>query len=187
MSSHCKPSCTPTLSNGRGNMPSTPKRPVLPQQQEIPPWYTLLARKSTGKYGITKDKKVTESDDVLVEQLYNIGSKANRWVRWLLAMLNKCFMENKIPTIWRQSQIIAIQKPWKDCNSKELATISLVCQTYTLYARMIRNRISPTIELHLIKEQTGFRHGKSFTGQLLNITKHIQDGYQKSPIDHQRS
>ena len=45
--------------------------------------------------GITKDNKAPGGDDVLVEQLKNIGPKA----RWLLAMLNKCFMENKIPTI----------------------------------------------------------------------------------------
>ena len=29
----------------------------------------------------------------------------------------------------------------------------------------------------LIKEQTGFRPGKSFTSQLLNLTQHIEDGY----------
>ena len=97
-------------------------------------------------------------------------------------MLNKCFMENHIPTIWRQSQNIAMRKPGKDCNSKELTIISLVCQTYKFDERMIMNRIAPTIELHLIKEQAGFRHGKSFTSELLNITQHIQEGYQKSMI-----
>ena len=82
-------------------------------------------------------------------------------------MLNKCFMENKIPTIW---------------SPKELHTISLMCQTYKLYERMILNRIAPTIVLHLIKEQFGFRHGRSFTSQLLNITQNIQDSYQESMI-----
>ena len=90
-------------------------------------------------------------------------------------MLNKCFMENKNPTRWKQSYNIAIRKPGKDCNSKELATISLVCQMYTFYEIMILNRIAPTIELHLIKEQVGFRTGKLFTSQLLNITHHIQE------------
>ena len=77
---------------------------------------------------------------------------------------------HKILTIWRQFQNIAIRKPGKDCNSKELANISLVCQTRTNYERMILSRIAPTIELQLIKEHAGFRHGKSFTCQLLNIT-----------------
>ena len=114
-----------------------------------------------------------------MEQLRIIGPTANRW---LVTMLNKCFMENKIPAIWRQSQNIAMRKPGKNCNSKELATISLVCQTYKLDERMILNRIAPIIELYLIKEEAGLRHGKSFTSQLLNITQHIQAGYQKSMI-----
>ena len=37
-------------------------------------------------------------------------------------------------------------------------------------------------ELYLIKEHLGFRPGKSFTSQLLNITQNIQDGYQESMI-----
>ena len=47
---------------------------------------------------------------------------------------------------------------------------------------MILNRIAPTIEQHLIKEQGGFRPGKSCTSQLLNLTQHIEDGYQEIMI-----
>ena len=47
---------------------------------------------------------------------------------------------------------------------------------------MILNRIAPTIEQHLIKEQAGFRAGKSCTSQLLNLTQHIEDGYQECKI-----
>ena len=54
--------------------------------------------------------------------------------------------------------------------------------TYILYEKMILNKIAPTIELHLIKEQNGFRPGKSCTSQLLNFTQHIEDGYQESMI-----
>ena len=96
--------------------------------------------------------------------------------------INKCFMENKIPPIWRPSHNIVIWKSGKACNSKDLPTISIVCQTYKLYERMRLKRIAPTIELHLIKEQAGFRAGKSFTSQLLNIIQHIQDVYQESMI-----
>ena len=97
-------------------------------------------------------------------------------------MLNNCFIDNKIPTIWRQSKIIAILKPGKDsANSKSNRPISLLCHTYKLYERLILNRIAPTIE-HLIKEQAGFRAGKSCTSQLLNLTQHIEDGYQECKI-----
>ena len=53
---------------------------------------------------------------------------------------------------------------------------------YKLYERMILNRIAPTIEHHLIKEHTSFRPGKSCTSQVLNLTQHIEDGYQESMI-----
>ena len=38
------------------------------------------------------------------------------------------------------------------------------------------------LEQHLIKEQAGFRPGKSCTSQLLNLTQHIDDGYQRGMI-----
>ena len=115
-----------------------------------------------------------------MEQLKYIGPKSHRW---LLTMLNKFFMENKIPTLWRQSKIIAILKPGKDSAiPKSYIPISLLCHRYILYEIMILNRITPTIEQHLIKEQAGFRPGKSCTCQLLNLAHHIEDGYQESMI-----
>ena len=92
-------------------------------------------------------------------------------------------MENKIPTIWRQSKIIAILKPGKDSSiPKNYRLISLLCHTYKLYERMILNRIAPAIEQHLLKEQVGFRSEKSCTSQLLNLTQHIEDGYEEGMI-----
>ena len=97
----------------------------------------------------------------------------------------ECFMENKIPTLWRQSKIICHTEAWEGlCDfQRELQThIPFMCHTYKLYERMILNRIAPTIEQHLIKEQAGFRPGKSCTSQLLNLSPHIEDGYQESMI-----
>ena len=92
-------------------------------------------------------------------------------------------MENKIPTQLRQSKIIAILKHGKDSAiPKTCRPISLLCHTYKLYEIMILNRITLTIQQHLIKEQAGFRPGKSCTSQLLNLTQHIEDGYQESMI-----
>ena len=65
---------------------------------------------------------------------------------------------------------------------KSYCPISLLCHTYTLYERLILNRIAPSIEEHLIKEQVGFRPGKSCTSQLLNLTQHIEDGYKVGKI-----
>ena len=65
---------------------------------------------------------------------------------------------------------------------KNYRPISLLCHTYKLYERLILNRVSPLLEQHLIKEQAGFRPGKSCTSQLLNLTQHIEDGYQRGMI-----
>ena len=170
------------LVNGRGTMPSKPKRPVLPSATEGDT--SKVYPFSEGEYnkGVAalKNNKAAGRDDILVEQLKHLGPKAHKW---LLTMLNICFMENKIPTIWRQSKIIAILKPGKDSSiPKNYRPISLLCHTYKLYERMILNRIAPTIEQHLIKEQAGFRSGKSCTSQLLNLTQHIEDGYEEGMI-----
>ena len=98
-------------------------------------------------------------------------------------MLNNCFIDNKIPTIWRQSKIIAILKPGKDSAiPKSYRPISLLCHTYQFYERMILNKIAPTIKQHLSKKQAGFRAGKSCTSQLLNLTQQTEDGYKECKI-----
>ena len=100
-----------------------------------------------------------------MEQLKNLGPKAHKWLHTM----------HNIPKIWRQSKIIAILKPGKDSAiPKNYRPISLLGHTYKLYERLILNRVSPLLEQqHLIKEQAGFRPGKSCTSQLLNLTQHI--------------
>ena len=53
---------------------------------------------------------------------------------------------------------------------------------YKLYEHLILNRIAPSVDQHLIKEQAGFRPRKSCCRQLLNLTQHIEDGYQRGMI-----
>ena len=75
-------------------------------------------------------------------------------------MLNTCFIENKIPKIWRQSKIVAILNPGKDSViPKNYRQISLLCHTYKLYERLILNRVSLLLEQHLIKEQAASATG----------------------------
>ena len=121
------------LVNRRGTMPSKPKRPVLPPATEGDT--SKVYPFSEGEYnkGVAalKNNKAAGRDDIMVEQLMHLGPKAHKW---LLTLLNICFMENKIPTIWRQSKIIAILKPGKDSfDSKELPTyIPLISHVQTL-------------------------------------------------------
>ena len=78
---------------------------------------------------------------------------------------------------------MALLKPGKDPSlSKSFRPISLLCHTYKLFERLILNRIAEHVDAKLIPEQAGFRPGKSCTSQLLNLTEHIEDGYEKRLI-----
>ena len=78
---------------------------------------------------------------------------------------------------------MALLKPGKDPSvAKSFRPISLLCHTYKLFERLILNRIAEHVDAKLIPEQAGFRPGKSCTSQLLNLTEHIEDGYDKCLI-----
>ena len=168
------------LINSRGTMSNKPKRPVQSPTAEESMVYSFSEEEYIRGIATLKNNKTSGIDDVLGEQFKNLGSKTHKW---LLAILNNYFIQNKIPTIWRKSKIIAILKPRKDsATPKNYRPISLLCHTYKLYERLILNRIAPTIEEHLSKEHAGFRPGKSCTSHLLNLTQHIEDGYQVGKI-----
>ena len=63
-----------------------------------------------------KNNKAAGRGYVLVEQLKHLGQKANKWLH---TMLNVGFTGNKIPKIWRQSNIIAILRPGKDSEEQQ--------------------------------------------------------------------
>ena len=78
---------------------------------------------------------------------------------------------------------MALLKPGKAPSvAKSFRPIALLCHTYTLFQRLILNRIAEHVDAKLIPEQAGFRPGKSCTNQLLNMTEHIEDGYEKRLI-----
>ena len=90
-------------------MPTKPKRPVLTTVEGIPSVVSAFSEEEYRK-GIAplKYNKTADIDDVLVEQLNNLGPRAHKWLQ---TMLSKCLIENKIPKLWRQSKIIAILRP----------------------------------------------------------------------------
>ncbi|KAJ8333798.1 hypothetical protein SKAU_G00411170 [Synaphobranchus kaupii] len=51
-----------------------------------------------------------------------------------------------------------------------------------MFERLILNRIAPFIDEQIIPEQAGFRPGKSTTSQLINLTQHIEDGFERGQI-----
>ena len=134
-------------------MSNKPKRPLLSPTTEESMVYLFSEVEYRRSIATLINKKAAGIVYVLVEYLKNLVPRTHKW---LLAMLNNCFTQNKIPAIWRKFEIIAILKPGKNyATPKSYRPIFTMCHTYTLYERLIWNRIAPTIE-HLIKEQVGF-------------------------------
>ena len=132
---------------------------------------------------------------ILTEEIKNFGPVTMQWVlilteesknfgpvtmEWVLILLNACARTLRLPRLWRQTRVVALLKPGKDPSSpKSFRPISLLCH---LYKRLILNRLSPVIEHVLIPEQAGFRPGKYCTAQVLNLTQHIEDGFETGKI-----
>ena len=83
----------------------------------------------------------------------------------LLEFLNMCFINNKIPSIWRKAIIAPIPKSsTKDpCVPLNYRGISLLSCLYKLYSSLLNSRISVHCEDngYIVDEQNGFRFGRS--------------------------
>lgn len=127
-----------------------------------------------------KNGKAAGLDDMCVEQIKNFGPGARIWI---LELFNQCRDIYKIPKLWSKAKVIALLKPGKDPDSPQsYRPISLLCHLFKLYERLILHRITSAVDQKLIPQQAGFRPGKSCTSQILNLTEHIEDGYENKLI-----
>ena len=124
-----------------------------------------------------KNYKAAGYDNVFPEFLKNSGPSA---LKWLSKFLTRCLTENDIPNQWRKAKIIAILKPGKD---KSLVTsyrpISLLSVTLITFERIVLNRINPFVDSALDISQAGFQKGRSTQDQVLALTTHIENGFQR--------
>ena len=129
---------------------------------------------------VLKNGKAPGLDDIQTELIKQFGPKARDC---LLRFFISCTETKKIPKLWRQAKVVALLKSGKAPSvAKSVRPISLLCHTYKLFERLILNRVAEHVDAKLIPEQAGFRPGKSCTSQLLNLTEHIEDGYEKRLI-----
>ncbi|KAI5732047.1 hypothetical protein M8J77_020382 [Diaphorina citri] len=141
--------------------------PFLPSELET----AMLSMKSNKAAGI---------DDLRTEQIKHFGKRTKQW---LLDMMNACVQQLHIPKMWRKSRVVALLKPGKEPDDpKNFRPVSLLCHTFKLLERLILNRIAPSLERKFIPEQAGFRPGKSCCGQVVNLTQHIEDGFEHGMI-----
>ena len=169
------------LLNGKRNKLHVPRREKMPRQTVTESKLTSPFLMEDLLHGVKalKNNKEAGLDDMLCEQMKHFGEAT---LRWLLQMMNSILKTHKFPKLYRKSKVIAILKPGKDSTlPKSYRPISLLCHTYKLFL----NRLNPLIETMIIDQQAGFRPGKSTTGQLLNLTQHIDDGYEPCLLIYQ--
>ena len=97
----------------------------------------------------------------------------------LLNFVNMCFVNNIIPTVWRQSVIAPIPKSSsKDpCVPLNYRGISLLSCFYKLYTSLLNHRISTYCESNglLVDEQNGFRAGRSCQDHIYVLSSIIRN------------
>lgn len=127
-----------------------------------------------------KTNKAAGVDDLRTEQIRNFGPLA---LQYILNLMNNCVQSLNIPKKWRKSHVVALLKPGKEPNDvKNFRPISLLCHLFKVFERLILNRISDFIDNILTPNQAGFRPGKSCYSQILNLTQHIEDGYERNQV-----
>jgi len=84
----------------------------------------------------------------------------------------------KNPKIWRRALIVAIPKLEKPLRfPRSYRSISLLCVPFKILERLIVARVDPIIDLLLLWEQAGFRHGRSTGDQVTLLTQDIEDSF----------
>ena len=91
----------------------------------------------------------------------------------LAQLFTRMLCEHRIPKIWRQAKVIALEKPGKDPHLAAIyRPISLLSVCYKLLERTILQRILPEVEDFLSEDQAGFRSGRSTCVQVASLTTH---------------
>ena len=92
--------------NGRGNMSSKPKRPVIPETEAgtsmVSPFSEDEYRKGVATL---KNNKAAGRDDVLMEQLKNLSPNAHKWLH---VMVNHRLLIQKLYNITQDSALCRV-------------------------------------------------------------------------------
>lgn len=118
--------------------------------------------------------KAAGFDAIYLEFLVNNGVRVRRWYADFFSDL---LSRNKLPPIFKRTKVIAILKPSDLPESYRPIALLSVC--FKLLERLILHRISNDIHRNIPKEQAGFMKGRSCAEQVLSLTNHIENGFQK--------
>lgn len=125
-----------------------------------------------------KNGKASGFDAIYPEFLTYCGPRTRLWLaRFFTNVLRS---NNVLPSLFKRTKIIALLKPGKpDDRPESYRPIALLSVTFKLYERLLHNRIVSEIEKVVPPEQAGFMKNRSCEEQVLALTNHIEDGFQR--------
>ena len=123
-----------------------------------------------------KPGKAPGPDSICPELIIHAGAGLKSWLR---GFLSSCLHHLKIPKIWRRALVVAVSKPSKLVEDpRSYRPISLLCVPYKILERLIYARVESLIDPLLLREQAGFRRGRSTVDQVTLLTQSIENAFE---------
>ncbi|VDI25109.1 Hypothetical predicted protein, partial [Mytilus galloprovincialis] len=131
-----------------------------------------------GSIAKLKKNSAPGPDNIFTELIINAGDSL---ISTLLHIFNKSIEEGRIPIQWKRANVKFLKKAGKSNynHPSSYRPISLTSVLGKTMERIITTRVECYVESENILdiEQEGFRHFRSTTNALLNLTQSILDGF----------
>lgn len=118
-----------------------------------------------------KNGKASGSDKVTTEMIKNLGEVGKRAI---LEIINKAWLEEKMPREWGVALIVPIHKKGDPKQCDNYRGITLLNTIVKIYEQIINNRLKPILEPQLSQTQSGFRPGRSTQDHIFTIKQLIE-------------
>ena len=127
--------------------------------------------------------KAAGPDLVHAKMIAHMGPKVKEY---MLNLFNEVWRTGHVPQQWRTADIRPIPKKGKDLQKlSSFRPISLTSVVGKLMERMVTDRLMFHLESKnlLTPHQAGFRKWRSTEDQLINLSQHISDSFQKPKME----
>jgi len=114
--------------------------------------------------------------DGIPGELIKYGGKEMHY--FMFRLCQKIWKDEHLPTTWNQAVIIPLHKKGDKTKCENYRGISLLYSAYKVFAKILLNRLTPSVEENLGRYQCGFRTGRSTIEQLSVIGQLIEKKYE---------
>ena len=128
---------------------------------------------------IKKTNKATGPDPISYKIIQKLP---HSFLKILLKLYSRCWMEGEVPRAWKEAEVIGIYKPGKPRRDpKSFRPISLTPHLGKIYERIIKGRLEYFLNKNTIIPhfQAGFRPHRSCMEQVVKLTSHVRKAFLK--------